>query len=47
VANTFTQIYLQVIFAVEWRQSLIAPEHKKEIQKYITGIIRNKSQKLM
>jgi REP element-mobilizing transposase RayT len=36
-----------VIFAVEWRQSLIAPERKEEIQKYITGIIRNKSQKLI
>jgi putative transposase len=47
VANTFTQIYIQVIFAVEWRQSLITQEHKEEIQKYITGIIRNKSQKLI
>lgn len=47
MANTFTQIYVQVVFAVEWRQSLITPEHKEEIQKYITGIIRNKRQKLI
>lgn len=47
MANTFTQIYIQVVFAVEWRQSLIRPEHKEEIQKYITGIVRNKRQKLI
>lgn len=47
VANTFTQIYIQVVFAVEWRQSLIVPEHKEEIHRYITGIIRNKGQKLI
>src|SRR5262245_49298684 len=45
--NTFTQIYIQVVFAVEWRQSLIKSEHKEEIHKYITGIIRNKRQKLI
>jgi REP-associated tyrosine transposase len=45
--NTFTQIYIQVVFAVEWRQSLIRPEHKEEIHKYITGILRNKRQKLI
>lgn len=47
VANTFTQIYIQVVFAVEWRQSLITADHKEEIQKYITGIVRNKKQKLI
>jgi REP element-mobilizing transposase RayT len=36
-----------VVFAVEWRQSLILPEHKEEILKYITGILRNKNQKLI
>ena len=33
MANTYTQIYIQVVFAVEWRQSLIAPEHKEELHK--------------
>lgn len=47
MANTFTQIYIQVVFAVAWRQSLIVPEHKEEIHKYITGIVRNKNQKLI
>ncbi|MEK6299909.1 MAG: IS200/IS605 family transposase [Acidobacteriota bacterium] len=47
MANTFTQVYIQIVFAVEWRQSLIQPEHKEEIHKYITGIVRNKGQKLL
>ena len=37
MANTYTQIYLHVVFAVEGRQSLIMPEHNDELQKYITG----------
>jgi hypothetical protein len=29
------------VFAVEWRQNLIQPDHKEEIHNYITGIVRN------
>ena len=47
MANTFTQIYIQVVFAVEGRQNLIRPIHKDELCKYITGIIRNRNQKLI
>ena len=47
MANTFTQIYIQVVFAVEWRQALIRPENKEELHKYITGIVRNKGQKMI
>jgi len=47
MANTYTQIYIQVVFAVEWRQSLIRPENKEELHKYITGVIRNKGQKMI
>jgi len=39
MANTYTQIYIHVVFAVEGRQNLIKPEHNDELQKYITGII--------
>ena len=31
MANTYTQIYIQVVFAVEGRQNLICPEHKEEL----------------
>jgi len=44
MANTYTQIYLHVVFAVEGRQSLLPKRHKEELHKYITGIIGNKKQ---
>jgi len=47
MANTFSQIYIQVVFAVEARQNLIRPEHKEELQKYMTGIITERGQKLL
>ena len=47
MANTYTQIYIQVVFAVKWRQALIRPENREDLHQYITGIIRNKGQKLM
>jgi len=45
--QTYTQIYIHVIFAVESRQSLIGPEHNDELQKYITGIIAEQRHKLI
>jgi putative transposase len=47
MANTYTQIYIQVVFSVLGRQSLIQRERKAELFKYITGIVRNKKQKLI
>ena len=47
MANTYTQIYIQIVFAVEGRRSLIAKEHKIEIHKHITAVIQNKKQKVM
>ena len=47
MANTYTQIYIQIVFAVEGRQSLIAPAHNDELQKYITGIVSAQKQKLI
>ena len=47
MANTYTQIYIHVVFAVEGRQSLIKPEHNDELQKYITGIVSGQKQKLI
>ncbi len=47
MANTYTQIYVQVVFAVEGRQNLIQPEHNDELQKYITGIVSGQNQKLL
>ncbi len=47
MANTFSQIYIQVVFAVKGRQNLIKKEFKDEVYKYITGITRKKNQKLL
>lgn len=47
MANTYSQIYIQVVFAVEARDSLIHPDWKGELFKYITGIVRKKGQKLI
>jgi REP element-mobilizing transposase RayT len=47
MANTYTQIYIHVIFAVRERQSLIDERHNDELQKYITGIVSGQNQKLI
>src|SRR6266567_2156564 len=47
MANTYTQIYIHVVFAVEARQNLIRPEYKDELQKYMTGIVSGQGQKLI
>ena len=47
MANTFSQIYIQAVFAVGGRESLIKPAFKEEVYKYMTGIIRNQKQKLI
>ena len=47
MANTFTQIYVQIVFVVQGRQNLIKNEHKEELHKYITGVIKKKNQKLI
>lgn len=47
MANTFSQIYIQTVFAVSNRLSLIKPAFQEELYKYITGIVRNQGQKLI
>lgn len=47
MANTYTQIYIQVVFAVSGRQNLLNKDHKEELHKYITGIVTNRGQKLI
>lgn len=47
MAGTFSKIYIQVVFAVKNRDSLINQEWEEELFKYISGIIKNKEQKLL
>ncbi|WP_282126753.1 IS200/IS605 family transposase [Marinifilum flexuosum] len=46
-SGTFSQIYIQVIFAVKGRNSSIKTEWEKELYKYISGIVQNKGQKML
>lgn len=45
MAGTYSQIYIQVVFAVKSRENLIRKEWKNELNKYISGIIKGKGQK--
>jgi len=45
MAGTFSQIYIQVVFAVKGRENLIGKVWKDELNKYIAGIIKGKEQK--
>jgi len=47
MANTYSQIYIQIVFAVQGRQNLIRPERKEELQKYMSGIVTRQGQKLI
>ena len=47
MANTYSQIYIQIVFAVQNRGALIDYSWEDELYKYITGIVQNKEQKLI
>jgi putative transposase len=44
--NTYSQLYIQIVFTVKGRENLIREEFRIELQKYISGIINNLNQKL-
>jgi len=41
--NTYTQVHIQIVFAVRGRHDFIVENIKEELQKYITGIIQKRS----
>ncbi|HLP52412.1 MAG TPA: IS200/IS605 family transposase [Chitinophagales bacterium] len=45
--NTYTQIHLQFVFAVKYREACINAEWEDELYKYITGIVQNHDHKLL
>lgn len=47
MANTYTQIHIQTVFAVKYREAVIEPDWKEELYKYMTGIIQNYDHKLL
>jgi putative transposase len=47
MANTYSQIYIQIVFAVKNRNNLIPKENREELHKIITGIVQNHGQKML
>jgi REP-associated tyrosine transposase len=47
MANTYTQLFVQIIFAVKGRQSLIPKQHRDTLHKYMTAVIQNDNHKLL
>ena len=45
--NTYSQIYLQFIFAVQGRKNLIPKEHKEELHKYMTALVQARNAKML
>jgi putative transposase len=43
--GTFSQIYIQYVFAVQGRQNMIKASFAEEVYKYIAGIVEGKGQK--
>lgn len=47
MANTYTQIHIQAVFAVQNRNCAISEHWKEELFKYITGILQNHNHKMI
>ncbi|HEX2865817.1 MAG TPA: IS200/IS605 family transposase [Ignavibacteriales bacterium] len=47
MSNTYSQIYIHLVFAVKLREFLIKPSFSDHLEKYISGIVKNKGAKLM
>jgi REP element-mobilizing transposase RayT len=47
MSNTFSQIYIQIVFAVKNREALIDSSFEGRVYQYITGIVQTKEQKML
>ena len=47
MANTYTQIHIQVVFTVQNRDCIIQNSWKEELYKYISGVIQNHKHKVL
>ncbi len=45
--NTYSQLYIQIVFTVKGRENLIPTQKREELHKYIAGIIKKRNQKLL
>ena len=47
MANTYTQLHIQFVFAVQYRAALIQKNWRARLHKYITGIFQNNDHKML
>jgi putative transposase len=47
MSNTYSNLYVQLVFAVKGRHSFIAPEWENNLQKYITAVVQNDRHKML
>ena len=47
MANTYTQLHIQFVFAVKYRRALIHKAWKDELNKYITGLFQQNDHKML
>ena len=47
MANTYTQLYIHLVFVVKYRAAVILPEWENQLYKYITGIVQNNGHKML
>ncbi len=47
MANTYTQMYVHLVFSPKNRDALIGKKWKSDLEKYITGIVQNHGHKLL
>jgi putative transposase len=47
MANTYTQLHIQLVFAVKYRAAQIEKKWKEDLHRFITGIIQNNEHKML
>lgn len=47
MSGTYSQIYIQIVFAVQNRDCIIDSSWEERLYQYITGIVQNKGQKMI
>jgi REP element-mobilizing transposase RayT len=47
MSSTYSQLYIQIVFAVKNRAALIDANWEERLYQYITGIVQNKGQKMI
>ncbi len=47
MVNTYTKVYIQLVFSPFKRENVITVKYNEELQRYSTGIIQNKKHKLL